>query len=249
MNENIENDFIWFSQSFMKTLMLFALKKDDQLQLCVDYYELNVVIVKNCYSLLLIDEIINYLNETKIFTKINIKNVYYWICIHKDNEWKTVFWTQYELYKYLMMFFKQINASATFQLYIHKVLHKHLNMFMIVFLNDILIYFKNEINHQQHVHTVLQVLLWTELYTKLAKCHFSVKKIFFVKFVITDQDIDMKEKHIVTVVDWSKLESIFEIQSFIDFVNFYRRFIDEFFCIVVRLMSMLKNSEDVFKKK
>ena len=86
LNENLENDFIQFSQSFTETLMLFALKFNDKLWLCVDYHELNAVIVKNCYSLFLIKKIMNCVNKIKIFTKINIKNVYYWIWICKDNE-------------------------------------------------------------------------------------------------------------------------------------------------------------------
>lgn len=109
------------------------------------------------------------------------------------------------------MLFELINVSATFQLYIHKVLCKHLNMFVIVFLNDILVYFKNEASHQQHVCTVLKALLETELYMKLAKCQFSVRKVLFVGFVITDKDIEMKKECIVTVVNWSESESIFEI--------------------------------------
>lgn len=164
--------------------MLFALKLDSKLQLCVNYCRLNTITMKNCYFLLLIDEIMNCFNGTEIFTKIDIKNTYYWIYIYKNNKWKTVFQTQYELYKYLIILFKLINASATFQSYIHKVLHKHLNIFIIVFLNDILIYFKNKVSYNQHVCTVLQTLLKAELYVKLVKCQFSVRKILFMRFII-----------------------------------------------------------------
>ena len=86
LNENLENDFIWFSQFSAKTSMLFAFKPDDKLQLCVNYCELNAVITKNHYSLFLIEKIMNCVNKIKIFTKINIKNVYYWIWIHKDDK-------------------------------------------------------------------------------------------------------------------------------------------------------------------
>ena len=148
-----------------------------------------------------------------------------------------------------MMFFKLINASATFQLYIYKILCKYLNIFVIIFLNDILIYFKNKNKHKQHVHIVLEALLKTELYVKLSKCQFFMKRIFFVRFIIINKKVKIKKDHIVTVLNWSELKSIFEIQSFIDFTNFYRRFINSFFCIAMRLMNMLKNSENVLKKK
>ena len=229
--------------------MLFALKLNSKLWLCVNYHRLNVVTAKNHYSLFLIEKIINHINKAKIFTKIDIKNVYYWIWIHKDDKWKTVFCTQYELYKYLMMFFKLINVLTTFQSYIHKILHKYLDIFVIIFLNDILIYFKNKNKHKQHVCTVLEAFLKTELYIKLSKCQFFVKRVFFVKFIIINEKVKIKKDHIITVLNWSKSKNIFEIQSFIDFTNFYRRFIKNFFCIAMKLMNMLKSSEDVLKKK
>jgi len=99
------------------------------------------------------------------------------------------------------MSFELINVLTIFQSYIHKVLHKHLKMFMIVFLNDILIYFKNKISYQQHVCMILKALLETKLYIKLVKCQFSVRKIFFIRFVITDQDMKIKEEHINTVIN------------------------------------------------
>ena len=249
LNKNLKNDFIQFLQSSAETLMLFTLKLNDKLQLCINYHELNAVTVKNCYSLLLIEEIINYVNKTKIFMKIDIKNVYYWIWICKDDEWKTVFCIQYELYKYLMMFFKLINASATFQSYIYKILCKYLDIFVIIFLNNILIYSKNENKHKQYVCTVLKAFLKTKFYVKLSKYQFFMKRIFFVKFIIMNEKVKMKKNHIITVLNWLKLKNIFEIQSFIDFTNFYRRFIKKKFCIAAELTSMLKNSKDVLKKK
>ena len=148
-----------------------------------------------------------------------------------------------------MMFFELINALTTFQSYIYKILHKYLNIFVIIFLNNILIYSKNKNKHKQHVCTVLKAFLKIEFYAKLSKCQFFMKRIFFVKFIIINEKVKIKEDHIITILNWSKLKSIFEIQSFIDFTNFYRRFIKSFFCIAVRLTSMLKSSKDVSKKK
>ena len=99
------------------------------------------------------------------------------------------------------MLFKLINASATFQSYIYKILHKYLDIFMIIFLNDILIYFKNKNKHKQHVCIVLKALLKTKLYVKLSKCQFSVKRIFFVKFIIINEKVKIKEDHIVTILN------------------------------------------------
>ena len=100
-----------------------------------------------------------------------------------------------------MMFFELINTSATFQSYIHEILHKYLDIFMIIFLNNILIYFKNENKHKQHVYIVLKALLKTELYVKLSKCQFFMKRVFFVKFIIINEKVKIKEDYIVTVLN------------------------------------------------
>ena len=107
--------------------------------------------------------------------------------------------------------FELINASVTFQSYIHEILCKYLDIFMIIFLNNILIYFKNENKHEQHVCTVLEAFLKTELYMKLSKCQFFMKRVFFVKFIIINEKVKIKEDHIVTIFNWLKLKSIFEI--------------------------------------
>ncbi len=175
LDTNLENGFIQPSQSFTGAPVLFALKSDGGLQLCVNYHELNAIIKKNQYPLPLIDKIMNCVSGAKVFTKIDIKNTYYHIHICEGDEWKIAFHTQYRLYEYLVMLFSLINTSVSFQSYIHGVLHQYLNIFTIVFLNDILIYFINESQHEQHVQTVLQALLTAELFVKLFKCLFSVK--------------------------------------------------------------------------
>ena len=141
--------------SFTEALILFTSKSDRDLQLCINYWELNTIIKKNQYSLSLINKIMNCVSDAKIFTKINIKNVYYCIYIHEDDEWKTVFCICYRLYKYLIISFELINASVSFQFYIHRVLHEYLNIFVIVFLDNILIYSMKESKYKQHVQTVL----------------------------------------------------------------------------------------------
>ena len=181
--------------------VLFTLKSDEDLQLCVNYWELNAIIKKNQYSLSLINKIMNCVSDIKIFMKIDIKNVYYHICICESDEWKTVFCIWYELYKYLIISFRLINTSVSFQSYIHEVLYEYLNIFMIVFLNDILIYSIKKSKHEQHMQTVLQALLTAELFTKLFKCLFSVKWVLYLEFIITDTEIEMSENCIFIIVN------------------------------------------------
>ena len=155
LNVNLKNNFIQPSWLSAEALIFFTLKSDRDLQLCVNYQRLNTIIKKNWYSLSLIDKIMNCVSDTKIFMKIDIKNIYYYIHICEGDEWKTVFWTCYKLYKYLIMSFRLINASVSFQFYIYKVLCEYLNIFVIVFLNDILIYSMKKSKHKQHIQTVL----------------------------------------------------------------------------------------------
>ena len=155
LNVNLKNEFIQPSQSSAEASVLFTLKSDRGLWLCINYQRLNTIIKKNQYFLSLIDKIMNCVSDAKIFTKIDVKNIYYHICICEDNEWKTVFHTHYRLYKYLIMSFRLINSSVSFQSYIHKVLYEYLNIFVIVFLDNILIYSMKESKHEQYMQTVL----------------------------------------------------------------------------------------------
>ena len=172
--------------------VLFTPKSDEGLQLCVNYCRLNAITQKNRYPLSLIDKIMNCVCGAQIFTKIDVQNAYYCICIHEGDEWKTAFCTQYRLYKYLIMPFSLTNAPVSFQSYIHKVLHEYLDIFVIVFLNDILIYSMEESQHKQHVQIVLKALLVAELFIKLLKCLFSVKCVPFLRYVITDMGVEME---------------------------------------------------------
>ena len=211
LDMNLENEFIQPSWLSAEVLILFTLKSDRGLQLCVNYWELNAIIKKNQYSLLLIDKIMNCISDIKIFMKIDIKNAYYHICICEGDEWKTVFCIWYKLYKYLIMSFRLINTSVSFQSYIHEVLCEYLNIFMTVFLNNILIYSMKKSKHEQYVQTVLQVLLTAELFAKLFKCLFSVKQMLYLGFIITDTEIEMSEDHIFIIVNWLESESVYKV--------------------------------------
>ena len=139
-------------------LILFILKKDEELQLCVNYRELNQVIIKNRHSLSLISETLNRLSEVKYFIKLNLKNVYHQICIKKGDEWKTVFHTHYSHFEYMIMLFELVNASATFQAYINWVLVRLIDIFCVIYLNNILIYSEILNQHYKHIKKVLERL-------------------------------------------------------------------------------------------
>ena len=122
-------------------------KKNNKLRLYVDYRDLNAIIIKNRYLFSLIFETLNRLCESKIFIKLNLKNVYHKLRIKIDDEWKMTFRTRYNHFEYLIISFNLVNVSTTFQIYINKVLINLINIIYIVYLNDILIYNVNSINY------------------------------------------------------------------------------------------------------
>ena len=143
------------------------------------------MIIKNRHLLSLISETLNRLSEVKYFIKLNLKNAYHWIHIKKDNEWKTAFCTHYSHFKYIIILFELVNASAMFQTYINWVLVRLIDIFCVIYLNNILIYSEILNQHYKHVKKVLERLQKFQLYMSLKKCEFSIQKVKFLRFIIS----------------------------------------------------------------
>ncbi len=174
LNENLSKDFIQVSRSQMIISVLFIKKLEEELCFCMNYQDLNAIIVKNQYSLSLISETLNHLNWAKIFIKLNIIFVFNRLWIKEEDEAFIVFCTRFELFKYLVMLFNLCNESVSFQKYINNTLHEHLNKFCTAYLNDILIYFDNELEHKIHVKLILWKLRKADLQMNIIKCKFHV---------------------------------------------------------------------------
>ena len=185
----------------MRVFILFIKKKNESLQLCIDYRDLDRYDWKNCYSLSLISETIDQLIEAKIYIKLNIWSVYNLIWIKKDNEWKTAFRSYYKHFEYFVMLFELINASMMFQEYINKILVDYLNNFYIIYIDDILTYSESEKEHIWYVNWVLKRLQKHHLYVKLSKCKFHINKVSFMRFILTFNRVLMKKSWISTVKD------------------------------------------------
>ncbi len=156
IKNNLANDFIRPSNSPARAPILFDKKLDSSLRLCVDYQGLNNLIIKNWYPLLLVNESLDRLDQARRFLQLNRTNAYHQMRIREGNEWKTVFKTCYSHFEYQVMPFRLTNTPATFQGYINKILVEKLDIFMIVYLNNILIYTESE--GKDHVETVWWVL-------------------------------------------------------------------------------------------
>ncbi len=163
LNENLSKDFIQVNHSQIIISVLFVKKFEEELRFCVNYWDLNVITVKNQYSLSLISETLNCLSWAKIFIKLNIISAFNQLWIKEENEAFIIFCTQFELFKYLVMLFNLCNESVSFQKYINNTLCKHLNKFYTAYLNDILIYFDNKLEHKIHVKLILWKLQEADL--------------------------------------------------------------------------------------
>jgi len=242
LKENMWKEFIRESQSSAEYSILFVLKLNESLRLCVDYWALNNITIKNSYSLSLISELQDRLQRAQWFTKFNILEAFNQIRIKEEDEWKTVFCTRLEHYEYLIMSFDLINASVTFQTFVNNVLRRYLNQFIIVYLNDILVYFKTKKEHVQHVRKILQTLKKVDLRIKSEKSEFHVQSVQFLEFIVTSQSLRMNSKKIEVVTTWSTSKSKIEVQFFLEFANFYKRFIKKYFRIISSLTNLMKKN-------
>ncbi len=242
LNDVLVKEWIKHFVSSTDAFILFILKKNDNLHLCMNYWDLNKITVKNRHSLSLINETLNRLNRVKQFTKLNLKNVYHCLRIQREDEWKTMFHTHYDHFKYMIMLFDLINTSVIFQTYINKILTELLNDFCVVYLNDILIFFVEKTDHVDHVKQILERLRKFKLYASLKKCEFFIIKVNFLEFVVFTESISMNLSRINIIKTWFRLKMYWKIQVFLRFINFYRRFIHHYSQIAESLTELLRDS-------
>jgi len=193
--------------------------------MCVDYCGLNNVMVKNQYPLPLIFGLLDQLSQAKIFTKIDLQGAYNLVHIKEGDEWKMAFHTKYGHFEYNVMPFGLTNAPTIFQHLMNDIFCEHLDNFVVIYLDDILIYFENPEDHKKHIHLVLEKLRNVGLYAKLEKCVFHAPQVEFVGYIISKEGLLMDVKKVQAIVDWVKLETIHNVQCFLSFANFYRIFI------------------------
>ncbi len=242
LNDVLAKEWIKHFISSTDAFILFIFKKNNSLHLCMNYRDLNKITVKNHHLLSLINETLDRLNKVKQFIKLNLKNVYHHLRIQREDEWKTTFHIHYDHFKYMIMLFDLINVSVIFQTYINKILTKLLNDFCVIYLNDILIFFIEKIDHVDHMKQILKRLRKFKLYASLKKCEFFITKVNFLKFIIFTESILMNSSRVNIIKTWFRSKMYWKIQVFLRFVNFYWRFIHHYSQIAESLTELLKDS-------
>jgi hypothetical protein len=208
---------------------------------------LNAITKKNRYSISLIAETIARLFKVKWMTKIDIRHAFNRIRMHsKEDENLTTFKIKYETYKYLIMSFKLINESFIFQNFVNDTLMKYLNEFVIAYLNGIIVYSNSKKKNIQHVRKTLQRLRETNIQVDVDKCEFHIIETKFLNMIIDRDDIKMNFEKIKTIVEWNTSNYLNDVQTFLKFVNFHKRFIKDFFKIVKSLIKLIKKNQSFY---
>jgi len=240
IKENLAKGFIRPSKSPAAYPVLFQIKKDGTLRFCVDYRRLNKVTIKDAYPLPLYNLFFEQVRGSNYFTKLDLKAAYNLVRIREGDEFKTAFRTRHGQFEYLVMPFGLTNAPAVFQRFINYVLSDYIDKFVVVYLDDILIYSKTLDEHKSHVMKVLESLEENYLIANLDKCLFHVREIEFLGHIISGFSIRTDPKKIEAVKNWPVPHSIKQVQSFIGFCNYYRRFIKNFSLIASPLFRLIR---------
>ena len=228
IDDMLGKGFIRHSSSPFAAPVLIVKKPGGGLRVCVDYRALNELTIKNRNAPPLIRDTLARLCHAKIYSKFDIIAAFNDIRMRPGDEGKTAFTTRYGLFEYVVMPFGLCNAPATFQTLINKVLGEYLDDFCSAYLDDILVYSNSEEEHITHVKKVLSKLEEAGLYLDIDKCEFHVTSIKYLGLIITTDGIQMDPDKIKAILDWETPRSLRDVQAFLGFANFYRRFIHKY---------------------
>ncbi|GJW22863.1 putative reverse transcriptase domain-containing protein [Tanacetum coccineum] len=196
--------------------------------MCIDYRELNKLTVKIRYPLPRIDDLFDQLQGSSVYSKIDLRSGYHQLRVREEDISKTAFRTRYRHYEFQVMPFGLTNAPAVFMDLMNRVCKPYLDKFVIVFIDDILIYLKSKQEHEEHLKLILEFLKKEELYAKFSKCEFWIPKVQFLSHVIDSQGIHVDPAKIESIKDWASPKSPTEIRQFLGLVGYYQRFIEGF---------------------
>ncbi len=241
IREALQQQFIRPSTSPAASSFFFVGKKVGGLRPCIDYRTLNSQTVKLPYPLPLVPAALEELRGAHIFTKLDLRSAYNLVRIREGDEWKTAFITPSGHYEYRVMPYGLSNSLSVFQGFMNEVFREFLHRFVIVYIDDILIYSRNLAEHRHHVLQVLLQLRKHQLYLKQEKCEFHRTTVQFLGYVINPEGIQMDQGKVQVINSWPQPQSVKELQRFLGFSNFYRRFIHNFSHLTAPITSLLRH--------
>ena len=238
--DNLSKEFISPSSAPYASPILMVKKPGGGLRLCVDYRKLNAITKKDRYPIPLIDELMAQLSQATIFTKLDIRQGFHRLRLDPGDTDLTTFRTRYGTYKYNVLPFGLTNGPAAFQRFVNENFIDYLDKFVTVYIDDLLIYSKNRVEHELHVKLVLARLRQAGLQASIRKCEFGVTRTKYLGFVITTDGIEVDPEKTAIIRDWQAPTSVKAVQSFLGFGNFYRRFIPHYSRVAKPLYHLTK---------
>ena len=240
LKENLEKGFIRASSSQVSSPVLLVRKPGGGLRFYVDYRALNKITTKNRYLTPLIRETLNILYKARHYSKIDIIAAFNKLRVAEGEEWKTAFRTRDGLFEYTVMPFGLCRAPSDWQAFINNILREYLDQFCTAYADDILIYSDNLKEHRRHVRLVLQKLREAGIQADINKCDFDSKEVIYLGLILTPNGIKMDPRKVKNILKWQIPRNLKELQSFIGFANFYRRFIQNFSAKARALMALTR---------
>lgn len=228
LKELLDAGFIRPSKAPFGAPVLFQKKQDGSLRMCIDYRALNKVTIKNKYPIPLVADLFDRLAKARWFSKLDLRSGYWQVRIAAGDEPKTTCVTRYGSFEFLVMPFGLTNAPATFCTLMNKIFHPFLDKFVVVYLDDIVVYSDTLEEHVKHLRLVFQALKENQLYVKMEKCSFAQDEVTFLGHRIAEGKIYMDKSKVRAIAEWEPPKNVSELRSFLGLVNYYRRFISSY---------------------
>ena len=257
LEDLLEKGFIRSSSSPWGAPVLFVKKKDGSMRLCIDYRGINNITIKDKYPLPRIDELLDQLKGASWFSKIDLASGYHQIPIAKSDIMKTAFRTRYGQYEFVVMPFGLTNAPAAFMRLMNEVFHDYLDKFVIIFIDDILVYSKSKEEHKEHLRLVMERLRNQKLFAKSSKCSFWKREIGFLGHIVSGEGVAADPEKVQAIREWPRPTTVTEVRSFLGLAGYYRKFVKDFSSIAKPLTKLtgkgvpflwVEETERAFKK-
>ncbi|GBG59611.1 hypothetical protein CBR_g49875 [Chara braunii] len=240
LKELTDKGWIRPSTSPYGAAVLFVPKKGGPLRMCIDYRGLNVITVKNVEPLPRIDDLLDRVHGCRYFTKIDLKSGYHQIVVRPEDQHKTAFQTRYGLYEFVVMPFGLCNAPGTFQHVVNRIFHDYLDKFIVVYLDDILIFSRTVEEHAKHLKTMLGLLRQHQYKVSLDKCEFGRTKILYLGHEISADGLRPEDAKVASIRDWPRPQTVTEVRSFFGMTGYYRPFVKNYSTIASPLTDLTR---------
>ncbi|GBG72360.1 hypothetical protein CBR_g11938, partial [Chara braunii] len=240
LKELTEKGWIQPSTSPYGAPVLFVPKKGGPLRMCIDYRGLNAITVKNAKPLRRIDDLLDRVQGCRYFTKIDLKSGYHQIAVRSEDQHKTAFQTRYGLYEFVVMPLGLCNAPDTFQHAMNRIFHDYLDKFIVVYLDDILIFSRTVEEHAEHLKIVLGLLRQHQYKVNLDKCEFGRTKIMYLGHEISADGLRPEDAKVASIRDWPRPQTVTEVRSFLGMTGYYRPFVKNYSTIASSLTDLTR---------